>query len=542
MAHTDDHSRDSIELSQMAEALIDSLQVRSKPKAPLEGEQYMVSETVSFFGFAYEKIRNAVEFNEEHLIRRLAIARILRRRLAINPKGIAEGENLAREILWGRYLPADQLSMTDIDLFQKIIDSYIAFFHKIKETHRISNVDTLNDIIFDLLSTEIEEALNSDVTAKKAAEMYFFYQTLVRKVRIEGESEETRDTYFYVAAEKALAKNDTAFIMYHLFVLRYGVLHTMSPEQIDATAREFHTYLSDSTKILNNEYDEKLTKFAKKQSAPFRILYSLLDKHPDEDQQRKIITSSASLKEAVQAVCEDRYKLTTLKLRNAAVRSITYIFLTKMILVLIFEIPVTRIIYGELHMLPIGINTLFPPVLMAIIVSIISPPSSQNTHRIFGRIVDILDSDPGFETKTTVIAQDGRSRRPILLLGFTLIYLLVFFTVFMGIYILLDLLGFNIISKAIFIFFISVVAFFGYRIRQTAKEYVLEMEGNVIISFITFLFLPILYLGKFLSKQVARINLFIILFDYIFEAPFKFVIEIVEEWSRFLKARKDELV
>lgn len=542
MTTSDSTNADAIELSQMAEALLDSLHTSSKPKAPLEGEQYKVSETVSFFGFAYEKIRNAVEFNEEHLIRRLAIARILRRRLAINPKGTGEGENLAREILWGRYIPADMLSLSDVKLMQKIIDTYISFFHKIRATHNVKDTDSLNNIIFDLLSTEIEETLSKESSSKKAAEMYFFYQTLVRKIKIEGVADDVRDTYFYVAAEQALAKNDNPFIMYHIFLLRYGMLHMMDEAQLEATAREFNTYLTEAHAILRNPFNEKLTKFAQKQSAPFRILYSILEKHPDKAEQRKLLSSESALKEAVEKTCNDRYQLTSTKLRNAAIRSITYIFLTKMILVLIFEIPLTKLIYGELEMLSIGINTLFPPFLMGIIVSIISPPSSQNTKRIYNRIVDILDSDPGFESTTTLVTESKASNRPLLLLGFSLIYLLAFFVVFTSIFVILDIMGFNIISKAIFIFFISVVAFFGYRIRQTAKEYVLEMESNVVISFITFLFLPILYVGKFLSSQVARINLFIIFFDYIFEAPFKFVIQIVEEWSRFLKARKDELV
>ena len=540
MTDTKTQKGNLIELSQMSEALLDSINTKIRKSTPLEGEQYKVSETVSFFGFMYEKIRNAVEFNEEHLIRRLTIARILRRRLAMNKKGTEEGENLARELLWGRYIPADTLSQKDVVLFQKIIDSYILFLEGVKKTHNIRNIEEVEDIIIDLMSTELEEAIGKQQSIRKEAELYFFYQTLVQKIELEDIDDETRDTYFFVAAEKALAKNDTPFIMYHLFKLRYGDLSSKPAKEIHEIAREFHAYLKDSQNILKNPFNDRLTKFAQRQTAPFRILYTIIEEEKGDI--KDILTSEVKLKAAVERVCKEKYDQTGEKLRNAAIRSITYIFLTKMIFVLIFEVPLTQLLYGHIEYVPIGINTLFPPLLMGAIVSVISPPSAKNTSRIYDRIVNVLDSDPSFETKATKIAKNRRSRRPILLLAFTVIYLLVFFLVFGGIYLVLDVMNFNIISKAIFVFFISVVTFFAYRIRQTAKEFVLDIESNVLVSFATFLFLPILYVGKFLSNQVARINVLIIFFDYLIEAPFKFIIEIVEEWTRFLKARKDELV
>lgn len=529
-----------IVLSDTTENFLTSRSVHVKRETPLEGEEFKVSETVSFFGFAYEKMRNAVEFQEEHLICRMAIRRIINRRLAINPTGEGEGQNLAREILWGRYVPANILSQEDIVQFQKIIDSYILFFKNIKETHSIHNATGLNDTILDLMSCELEEALNREQTIKKSAELYFFYQTLVGQVAIEGISDDVKNTYFYVATEKALGKNDKTSIMYHLFLLRYGELHTHSHEEIHTIATHFHEYLTDTSKILNNPFDEKLTKFAQKQTAPFRILYSVLEKNIGSE--LAILNSDSAVKDAVEAVCNEKYAQTRVRLRNSAMRSITYIFLTKMVFVLIIEIPLTQLIYHELGLLPIVINTLLPPLLMGVIVSIISPPSSTNTSRIYHRIIDIINADTTFEKKTTHFTQDQTSRRPLLLLAFSTAYLIVFMLVFISLYVFLDMLSFNIVSKAIFMFFLTVVTFFAYRIRQTAKEFVMEQENSLIISSLTFLFLPILYVGKILSAQVSKINVFIIFFDYLIEAPFKFLIDIFDEWTRFIKARKDDLV
>ena len=113
---------------------------------------------------------------------------------------------------------------------------------------------------------------------------------------------------------------------------------------------------------------------------------------------------------------------------------------------------------------------------------------------------------------------------------------------FFLIYQILTFLNFNLVSQAIFVFFISVVSFFSYRVREVANEYRLIEKTSIIGPIVDFFFMPILYLGKFLSTEVARFNFFILLFDFIIEAPYKLIIQIIEEWIAFVKQRKEEIV
>src|SRR5688572_17968529 len=93
----------NIELSHYTKAFLKNF-LAIKPKLPPdEVSRIDVSQTVSFFALAYERVRNAVEYRESHLIRRAAIERILKRRLSLNPQGEGEAENLVRELLWARY-------------------------------------------------------------------------------------------------------------------------------------------------------------------------------------------------------------------------------------------------------------------------------------------------------------------------------------------------------------------------------------------------------------------------------------------------------
>lgn len=530
----------AIKLSQTTRALLDALSSAPKYTAPPEGEAYEVSQTVTFLGVMYEKLRNAIEFNEEHLIRRIAISRILKRRLSINLLGKGEAESLIRELMWGNYLRKRSIGNHQVKEVQKIIDDYAFLYKETIASHAIKNTEQLFNIVLDLLSCEIEETLSFVETYTTSANLYFFYQVLKEKIAIKDVSEDDKNTFFYIAAEQALLKNDAVFIRYHLFTINFGPLSHLSREKISKVAQNFHVFYKESDRILKNPYNEKLVKFAWRQSAPFRVLYHILEKEGGHS--KELLEDREKLKQQVQTVCTTKYNEIAKKLSAAAFRSIVYIFFTKMILVLLVELPLSQFFFGEVHFLSLGINTLFPPLLMALIVSFINPPSDDNTKRIYGRIVDIIDKDPAFETQKITFDLKDNARRPTLIFIFSIIYVVIFYLIFSLVYFALDSLHFNILSKTIFMFFMSVVAFFGYRIRQAPKEYILESRNNPIVSLVTFIFLPVIYVGKVLSKEIGRINLFILLFDTLIEAPFKVFIDIFEEWSRFMKARKDELV
>ncbi len=57
-----------------------------------------------------------------------------------------------------------------------------------------------------------------------------------------------------------------------------------------------------------------------------------------------------------------------------------------------------------------------------------------------------------------------------------------------------------------------------------------------------FFLMPVLQAGQFLSREIARLNIFIFIFDFILEAPLKVIFEVVEEWIRFIRVKKDEII
>lgn len=531
-----------IEHSVYTHALLNTLKYIQNQKKiiPPEIPKIKVSQTVSFFAFLYEKIRNAVEFREDHLIKRAAIERILKRRLALNPDGKGEGENLIRELLWARYLPNETLTEQEIYSIQNLIDKYLYLKKMLIEGRSPEKRLLYYEFVFDLMTCEIEEKLSEIQTQIKSAFLYFFYQVLKDKIFLKNIKEELKNSYFYVACESAYAKSDKSYIRYHLFKLFFKPIGDLSIKEIENCVPKFPEIITQIDKIINNPFTDKLNKFVRKQVPPFLILFTLIRRYPNEIE--KILSDEEELWKKVDLICREKYQETGRKIRQAAIRSVIYVFLTKMLFALILEYPLSLYFYNYVDFQSLAINSIFPPFLMALIVSFFRVPTERNTKKIYERIVNIINKESSFEKEKVLISQKPKTKRPILLLGFTIFYSLTFAVTFSLIYIILDYLNFNLISKLIFIFFVSVISFFGYRVRQISKEYTLEEKESIFSPVIDFFFVPILSVGKFLSNEIAKLNVFILIFDFFIEAPFKLIFEIIEEWINFVRARKEEIV
>lgn len=530
----------TIPLSQYTKALLDTFKTAKKRVRPDDISALSVSQTVSFFALVYEKVRNAVEYREDHLILRAAIERILRRRFSLNPDGHGEAENLLRELLWARYFDNGVLGAEDNVIIQNLVDKYILLRRQLVVGRDNELRVFLDQFLMDLLTCEIEETLKPESAAIQSNLTFFIYQVLRRKIKIEGLKEDQKDAYFLVAIEKVFAKSDRSYLRYHLFTTFYKTLFNYTAKELNSLGSKFPTIFKKIDDTASNPYVDNLAKFVRKQLPPFLILFALIKNKPDELQM--ILTDREKLWNEVDTTCRLKYQQLGARIRTLAVRSFIYILLTKMIFAIILEIPVSMYFYGEINRNAIIINSIFPPILMIGILGFFKVPGDDNTKKIFQRIVDIIDEDKSFETKVAFVPKKSTTKRPLLIFGFTVFYTLTFLVTLSLIYEFLSNLGFNLVSQAIFIFFVSVVSFFSYRIRQVTKELRLEEKASILAPIGDFFFMPMLSLGKFFSSGLAKLNFFIFIFDFIIEAPFKLIFEVVEEWISFVRKRKEEII
>ncbi len=540
MEQTITETSEKIKLSKLIEALLKSLRSIKAKKRVDELSRLTVSQTVSFFAILYERVRNAVEYREDHQVRRAAIERMLRRRLAINPEGKGEAENLLRELLWARYYDNGRLGLQDVDRIQEIIDKFLLIKKLIITGRSGENQQYLNQFIVDLLTCEIEEALSPEKTQENSSYNFFIFQVLRNKIKIDGLNEDQRDSFFLAALERAYRRSDPSYQRYHLFTTFYKPINEYSEDEIKELSSKLPKIFRKIEEIIKNSYVDNLTRFIRKQLPPFLILFEIIKvKFKEID---SYLTDKTRLWNEVDIVCREKYQQIGMRLRNLAFRSFIYIFLTKMVFALILEYPVSQFLYNEVNFTSILINTLFPPILMLLIVFFFRLPDEENTRKIYQRIIQIIDADISFESAVAYLPKKQKSKKPIMIFGFTVFYSLTFIITFSLIYEVLSYLNFNLISQLVFIFFVSIVTFFSFRIKQFVNEYRLVEKEAAISPVFDFFFMPILSLGKFLSSEIAKLNFFIFIFDFLIEAPFKFVFEIVEEWISFVKKRKEEII
>ncbi|MCK9427010.1 MAG: hypothetical protein M0Q21_13350 [Ignavibacteriaceae bacterium] len=527
-------------LSKYTQALLDTFKTAKKSIRPDDISALSVSQTVSFFALVYERVRNAVEYREDHLILRAAIERILRRRFSLNPDGHGEAENLLRELLWARYFDNGVLGAEDNIIVQNLINKYVLLRRQMVVGRDNELKIFLDQFLMDLLTCEVEETLKPESAQIQSNLSFFIYQVLRKKIKIEGLKEDQKDAFFLVAIEKVFGKSDRAYLRYRLFTTFYKTLQNHSEKELETLGTKLPTIFTKIDDMVTNPYVDNLVKFTRKQLPPFLILFALIKSKPDELQ--AILTNRERLWNEVDQTCRDKYQQLGSRVRTLAVRSFIYILLTKMIFAIILEVPISIYVYGEVNKNAIIINSIFPPILMIGILGFFKVPGEENTRKIYQRIIDIIDNDKSFETRVAFVPKKSAQKRPLLIFGFTVFYSLTFLVTLSLIYEFLSNLGFNLVSQVIFIFFVSVVSFFSYRIRQVTKELRLEEKASIFAPIGDFFFMPMLSLGKFFSSEIAKLNFFIFIFDFIIEAPFKLIFEVVEEWISFVRKRKEEII
>jgi hypothetical protein len=122
------------------------------------------------------------------------------------------------------------------------------------------------------------------------------------------------------------------------------------------------------------------------------------------------------------------------------------------------------------------------------------------------------------------------------------LYVLVLFVTLGLIIGVLRSFNFNVLSIFFFLFFLSLVAYFGLRIRNTKRELVvLESTRGFFGTLVDVLTLPIVRAGRWVALRAPRVNIFLFFFDFIIEAPFKAAIGIVESWLGFLREKREEI-
>ena len=516
-------------LSALAKYLVDSL--GEEPQSNAEERRITVNPIVTKFASWYERLRNAMEFREDEVILRATIERILKRRLLLGGNGKTTAKPLVKELLWARYLPDNDIGESVATKIEEIIDLHLAMRLRILSKHRFPE-SVINDWTYDLMSADIQYILNPKRSKELIAN--FMFHVLKDDVLIEDESTETKNAQVFIAIRKAFARDDLAFLRYHLFCQYFGRL---TPKTLDYTVDHFVEGYNEILRQMNYKRKEKVYTYIKRRTAAFFIFEDVLEGH--KENLKTILENDEALKDVVFEACDKRYKSINRRVRTAIIRSVIFILFTKVAFAFFVEGTYERIVYGHIVWTSIIINTSIPPLLMIIVSLFIRTPGNDNSERIFTYITRLLhDEDPVLGNKLLIAKPQSDKGFAT---AFNILWLLAFFLSFGAIIYVLTSLHFNLISQTIFIFFLAIVSFLSYRIALLAHVYRVGEKQGLGTLLVDFLFMPVIRVGNTLTQSIRQINIFLMLFDFFIEAPFKFLFAFFDQWFYFLHAKTEEL-
>jgi hypothetical protein len=486
------------------------------------GETKFAKTEESTYGFVetlarvYERARNALEYRADNLVRRAAIERILKRRILLDkdPKSLADG--LLLELRWAKYLSPEELKgATRINL-EKILTKYTSY----------SGGNVPHEWIAKIASAEIEELFNLNTDYNQFT--LFAFQTIRQKIAIDDEN---LDLLVYFAVDKVYAGCDDEQIVYHILKLAG---ENTTKEKFEEAWRLF--ILARDHKNLS-----RINKFVRRQMPPLILLRDIYFYYPQNF--REIISNVDKFRLSAEEVLNNQFEQMSGRINTAAVRSILYVFLTKMVLAIGLETPFEIFVFGHLNKLALILNMIFPPLLMWLTTMQIHLPSEKEKTALIERSWYILQNFDLLKNEDDILVNiEQQQNRGFLYWIFSIFYVIFFVGVFAAIFFVLGKIGYTLFSELVFIFFLTVIAFFAYRINQTAKVYSWKENGSEDSSLLSILSLPILAIGSRLSVGLSKLNFLAFILDFILEAPFKLILGFVDDWVQFLSLKKEEQI
>ncbi len=230
----------TITFSKPLQRILASFQKTTESDADEGGAKIHVSDTVSRLAFVYEKFRNIIDYKEDHLLRKNAIHRILKRRLLAGGSGETVARPLVIELIQARYLPNDQVADSKVAAVKQIVDRYLLLAHASGEHLQWAERDEQQRWLLGLCAVEIEQALSSNRKDRAVADA--MYEVIINDIVVVGPEKvdtRVRNLQLFLAIQRALLKSDEVMVSYALFRLHVPDWNTMDDAAVHALGARF---------------------------------------------------------------------------------------------------------------------------------------------------------------------------------------------------------------------------------------------------------------------------------------------------------------
>lgn len=470
---------------------------------------------------AYEQLRNAAEYTEEHLLLQRAIRRFYQRLFLSRDKNAvaASGEELIVELTLAGYLANDSVATSTIQSVNKLAVRYYAARMELGLAKSRTNAWTL-----DVLAVEVEQLLGRNTRHEMFVDFcHRHFAGTINQTVIFGHDQPDFEVALFVAVHRALLKSDEASIRTAL-LHRYG----QSPDDIES----YKTINLKLDSLFASETTDKLFRLVRRQGAPLRVLWRMVDEQGDIE---TVLQNQTKFISAFELQVVNEYDDLAQRINRGIVKSVIFLFITKFLIGLAIEIPYDLMIHGSIIWLALGINLLFPPIYMVLLRLTMALPGPANT----AAMVDAVDKLLYGTDSTVVLARQSKGSFGV---AYNVFYAIFFFIVFGGVGLLLWNLGFSLVHLLIFFIFLSTASFLGFRLSRMVRDLeVVDGDQNGVTTVRDFLYMPFVIVGRWISDRYASVNVVAMVLDMLIELPLKTVLRLVRQWGAFITSKKDEL-
>jgi len=491
----------------------------------------------------YEQIRTIIDWKEEHLMRRVAIIRNLKRRFSELESTENIAEPLVIELIRGGYFPNDRIEESKINDTQNIINKYVFIFKNSPKNKKSKNGLNISHNLLEIAACEIEETLAPYI--KEMALIDYMFDLMRERIKVQENiytknllKKESTDIQIYIAVQQSLFKLDEPIISYNLIKYKYPFWGSPSEEELLKISQNIYKILKSIDQDINHPLAKKFYTICEKYDTPYLILGDILN-NSDLEKIEETLNDPATLEKSIKENYAKRLINLKEKINRAATYSTASIFITKILSLLFWQFILIKIFGGHLEILSLVADIAIPTLLMAGMVTTISPPSSKNLHIVVLETMKIVYKKEKLDTYEIKL---GKKRGFLTRFFLSLIYLAGAVTTLGVIYGVFAYFQFPISSIIINFIFIALILFAGTAIRSRSQELTIEEESTGILGFISdILLLPITGLGGWMSKKWKQYNIVAALFSALIDMPFSAFIEFLERWRGFIKERKEEL-
>ncbi len=537
------------ELSAATKNLISKYNLWQQSLKPKEGVLTIhVDEVALRVAAFYEHIRTIVDWKEEHLMRRAAIIRKLKRRFFdLELSNFSPDEQIAEplvlELIRGGHFLNDKIEESKIIDVQKVIDKYVFILKNSPENKKGKAGLQFYNWLLEITACEIEEILVPAI--KERALIDYMFELMKERIKVNENifergllKKEDEDTQIYIAVQQALFKLDKPIINYNLITHKYPNWHENGEDLLFKIAQNVYKIWNKIERELNHPLLKKFYAICEKYDTPYLLLGDILSTDNPAEIGRKI-QDPAVLESLIKSSYGKRLSTLKARLQRAAIYSTLSIFLTKVLSLVLLEVLLSEMLTGHLNFILLAADVLIPTILMFILVATIKKPSNRNLSIAVMETMKIAYQKEKIDTYEIKIQKKrGFFTRLIISIFYALGAVVSLGTIIW----IFSFFKFPITSIIINIVFITLILFAGTAIRKRAEELTIEERPESFFSFMSdVLLLPITGIGQWLSNTWKQYNAIATFFNALIDMPFSVFVEFLERWRYFIKEKKEEI-